>query len=134
MKEDWVIFQDALIHRKVNFLIAPVAWLEANPEQVTAVLTSILKGEKFIHSNPDDSIRILAKAKNYTLDAMGETVRNEIEYHLSLKQTIYMALENVEKWAIDNNLVNRDQPRNYMDFVDYGPLGAVSPERVSIIR
>lgn len=134
LKDDWVLFRDALIHRKTIFLIAPVKWLENSPGEVKAVLKSILKAEDFIQENPDESIRILAKAKNYPFNAMRDTVRNEIEYHLSLKQSIYMSLETVEQWAIDNQLVKRDKPRNYMDFIDYGPLEVLAPERVTIIR
>ena len=115
-------------------MIAPVEWLENNPEMVKNVFRSILKGEKFIQTNTDESIGIMAEIKSYSIEAMNQTIREEINYNLSLKQYLYMLLENMEQWAIDNKLVKRKSPRNYLKFIDYRPLEAVAPERVSIIR
>lgn len=134
LKDDWTMIRDGLIHRKPVFLIAPVALLNNSSGKVTGVLKSILRAERFIQTDTEECIRILANAKKYSFEAMKETVTKEIEYDLSLRQTIYMALETVEQWAIDSHLVKREQPRNYMDFVDYGPLESVAPEKVSIIR
>ena len=134
LKEDWVMFKDGSIHRKPVFIIAPVTWLEAKPEQAKNILRAILKADKFIQTNMDESIRIIAKAKGYPFEAMSEAVRDEINYDLSLKQYLYMLLENMEQWAIDNNLVERKKPRNYLEFIDYRPLEAVQPDKVTIIR
>lgn len=134
LRDDWVIFQNELIHRKPVLMIAPVEWLENNPEMVKNVFRSILKGEKFIQTNTDESIGIMAEIKSYSIEAMNQTIREEINYNLSLKQYLYMLLENMEQWAIDNKLVKRKSPRNYLKFIDYRPLEAVVPERVSIIR
>lgn len=134
LRGDWVIFQNELIHRKPVLMVAPVAWLENNPEMVKNVFRSILKGEEFVQANMDESIRIMAEIKSYSLEAMKETMREEINYNLNLEQYLYMLLESMEQWAIDNNLVKRKIPRNYLELIDYRPLEAVAPERVSIIR
>lgn len=134
LKNDWVIFQDGSIHRKPVSLVVPKIWLSEKTEQTKKMLKAILKADKFIQTNTDESIRIIAKAKGYPFEAMSEAVRNEIKYDLSLKQFLYMMLENMEQWAIDNNLVERNTPRNYLEFIDYRPLEAVQPDKVTIIR
>lgn len=134
LKDDWLIFQEESIHRTPVSLIAPKKWLLEQPEQAKGILKGILKANKFIQTNTDESIRILAKAKGYPFQVMSEAVRNEINFDLSLKQYLYMLFENMEQWAIDNNLVNRKKPRNYLEFIDYRPLEAVQPDKVTIIR
>ncbi|MCG8552508.1 MAG: ABC transporter substrate-binding protein [Desulfobacterales bacterium] len=134
LKNDWVIFQDGSIHRKPVSLVVSKMWLDEKPKQVKDMLKAILKAEQFIQTNTDESIRIIAKVKGYPFDVMNEAIRGEIKYNLSMKQYLYMLLENMEQWAIDNNLVKRKKPRNYIDFLDFGPLEAVAPEKVTIIR
>ena len=133
LKHDWVLFQDGSIHRKAVFIIAPKSWLDSEPKLAKDILRAILKADQFIQTHTDESIRIIAKAKGYTYEAMTEAIR-EINFNLSMKQYLYMLLENMEQWAIDNNLVERKTPRNYIDFLDYRPLEAVAPEKVTIIR
>ncbi|MEH0021539.1 MAG: ABC transporter substrate-binding protein [Desulfobacter sp.] len=134
LKDDWVMFHEGSIHRKPVFIIAPKLWLDKKPEQVNNILKAILKADRFIQTDTDESIRIIAKAKGYPFEAMSEAVRDEINYDLSLKQYLYMLLENVEQWAIENNLVKRKTPRNYLDFIDYAPLKTVAPDKVTIIH
>ncbi len=132
--EDWIIFPDTSIHRKTTHIIIPVDILNKKPDQVKGVLRATLKAEEFIKTDTDESIDIVAKAKKYPYDLMSESMRNEMEYYLSIKQSLLLELESMEQWAIDNNLVARDTPRNYLNFIDYGPLQEVAPERVTIIQ
>jgi hypothetical protein len=65
---------------------------------------------------------------------MDRTVRHEMNYYLSLEQSIFTELEGIEQWALDNNLVERKTPRNYFELVDYSLLEEIDPKRVTIIR
>ena len=134
LADDWVMFQDGSIHRTPVSLIVPRTWLNNRPEQAKKILKAILKADRFIQTHTDESIGILARAKGYPVDVMSQAVRDEITYDLSLKQYLYMLLENMEQWAIDNRLVKRKTPRNYLKFIDYSPLDAVQPDKVTIIR
>lgn len=133
LKDDWLIFQEKPIHRKPVSLIAPKKWLIEQPAQAKGILKAILKADKFIQANTDESIRILAKAKGYPFEVMGEAVRDEPNFDLSLKRYLYMLFENMEQWAIDNNLVKRKKLRNYLDFFNYSLLEAVVSDKVTII-
>ena len=125
LKDDWVIFQEGSIHRKPVSLIVPQKWLNENSEKAKDILSAILKADQFIQTNTEASIRIIAKAKGYSFEAMNEAVRNEINYDLSLRQELYNSLEQMEEWAIKNNLVQRKVARDYNNFVSHGPLDSL---------
>ena len=132
--EDYVIFQNPVIHRKSNQLLVPRAWVAQHRGQTKGLLRAILKAEKFIKTHTEESIEILAKAKKYDVRDMARTVRNEMSYYLSLKQSIFTELEGMEQWALDNNIVERKTPRNYFEMIDYSLLEEIDPKRVTIIR
>ena len=115
-------------------MVIPARLLSENAKQVKGILKATLKGEAFIKTNTDESVRIIAKAKKYTVEAMDKAVRDETEYYISIKQSLLLTLEIIEQWAIDSNLVERKTPRNYLDFIDFRPLEEVAPERVTLIR
>jgi len=132
--EDYVIFQNPAIHRKTIHLLVRRAWVEQHREQAKGLLIALLKAEEFIKTHTEESIEILSKAKKYDIRDMARTVRHEINYYLSLKQSIFTDLEGIEQWALDNNIVERKTPRNYLEMVDYSLLEEVAPQRVTIIR
>lgn len=132
--DDYVIFQNPAIHRKTNQLLVPREWVEKNREQAKGMLRAILKAEKFIKTNTEECIEIIARVKKYNIEDMARAVRNEMDFHLSLKQSIFNELEGMEVWALDNNIVSRKTPRNYFKMVDYSLLEEIAPERVTIIR
>jgi ABC-type nitrate/sulfonate/bicarbonate transport system substrate-binding protein len=115
-------------------LLVPRAWLAQHRDQAKELLRAILKGEEFIKTHTEKSIEILAEAKKYDIRDMAQTVRHEMNYYLSLKQSIFTELEGIEQWALDNNLVERKTPRNYLEMVDYSLLEEIDPKRVTIIR
>jgi NitT/TauT family transport system substrate-binding protein len=132
--DDYVIFQNPVIHRKSQHFLVPRKWVAQHREQAKGLLRAILKGEEFIKNHMEESIEILAKAKKYEIKDMAHTVRHEMDYYLSLKQSIFTNLEGIELWALDNNIVERKTPRNYLDMVDYSLLEEIDPKRVTIIR
>jgi len=131
---DYVIFQNPIVHRKTQQLLVHRAWVAQHREQAKGLLRAILKAEEFIKTHTKESIEILAKAKKYDVGEMAQTVRNEMNYYLSLKQSIFTELEGMEQWALDNNIVERKTPRNYFEMVDYSLLEEIDPKRVTIIR
>jgi len=132
--EDYVIFQNPVIHRKTCQLLVPRKWVTQHREQAKGMLRAFLKAEEFMKTHMEESIEILAKAKKYDVREMARTVRHEMNYYLSLKQSIFTELEGMEIWALDNNAVERKTPRNYLDMIDYSLLEEIDPKRVTIIR
>ncbi len=132
--DNGVTYDDDTIIRKSVGLIFPVATIADQPEVIEDMLKATLEGDAFIESDTTEAVEILAKKKKYTIEAMDKAVRKELDYDLSLKQSLLLTFETVERWAIDNHLVERTTPRNYLDFIDYKPLKSVAPEKVTIIH
>ncbi|MCG8552810.1 MAG: ABC transporter substrate-binding protein [Desulfobacterales bacterium] len=132
--EDYVIFQNPAVYRKSQHLLVPRKWVAQHREQAKGLLRALLKAEEFIKTNTEESIETLAKAKKYDVSDMTRTVRHEMNYYLSLKQSIFTELEGLETWTLDNNIVQRKTPRNYLEMVDYSLLKEIDPKRVTIIR
>ncbi len=132
--DNGVIYEDDTIIRKSVGLIFPAAFVANQPEVIEGMLKATLKGDAFIKNDTVKAIEIIAKKKNYPIEAMTKSVRQEIDFDLSLKQSLLLTFETVERWAIDNRLVERTTPRNYLDFVDYKPLKSVAPDKVTIIH
>ncbi len=132
--EDWIIWQDNNIIRKCNLVIVPLSTIQQKPDRITGILKAIIQGSQFIKTNTAESVKIMAKAKNYPLELMDKIVRNEMDFDATLDQSLLLTFETIEQWAIDNDLVQRKQPRNYLEFIDYKPLEAIDGNRVTIIR
>ncbi|MEH0021407.1 MAG: ABC transporter substrate-binding protein [Desulfobacter sp.] len=132
--EDHVIFQNPDVHTKTQHLMVSRKWLTQHREQAKEVLRALVKGEEFIKAHIGESIEILAKAKEFDVSDMAHSVRHEMNYDLSLKQSIFTELEGMEQWALDNSLVKRKIPRNYLEMIDYSLLEEIDPKRVTIIR
>mgnify|MGYP000303687936 CR=1 FL=1 len=132
--DDWVMFQDDTIMRKCVPMVTSTTMVTEHPAALKGVLRATLKADGFVKTNTAESIQILAKAKHYPFPAMSTTVRNEMDYDLSLRQSLLLMLEDVEKWAIENKLVARTTPRNYLDIIASAPLKEVAPAQVTLFQ
>lgn len=132
--DDWVAFSDDSIYRISIQLLGPKQMIDEHPEIITGLLKGALKADSFIKINTEEAVKILAKDKGYPLEMMNEIVRKEADFDVSLKQSLLIQLETIEKWAINSGLVNRTIPRNYLEFIEYKPLESVAPEKVTLIR
>ena len=131
---DWAVYQDDDVMRKNNLLTMSTEVLENKPEIVEGALKAIMKGNEFIKTDTEEAVRIIAEAKGYPLDLMDQSVRHEMDFELALKQSLLEMLEMIERWAIENKLVDRTTPRNYLNLIDHRPLKKVAPEKVTIIH
>lgn len=131
---DWAVYRDDAIIQKNSLLIMSTDTLENKPKIVEGTLKAIMKANKFIKTDTDEAVRIIARAKNYPVDVMGQSVRHEMDFDLTLRQSLLQTLEMVEQWAIDSGLVKRTTPRNYLELIDYRPLEKLDARKVTIIR
>ncbi|NDV19080.1 transporter substrate-binding domain-containing protein [Pseudodesulfovibrio sp. JC047] len=132
--DDWAIFEDGTILRKYVVMVTSTKMVTETPDTLKGVLRAVLKADDFLKKNIDTSISILAKDKRYPLAVMDETVRHEMDYDLSIRQSLLLMLEDVEKWAIENQLVSRKTPRNYLELIAFEPLEAIAPNKVTLIH
>ena len=129
---DFVVFQNGNIARKPLVMTARRDMLSNSPETMHSIMRAIAKGDEFIRSHPDESAVILAKSKKYNLEDMKKAM-GEVDYDMTLKQSLPQNLETMEVWAMDNGLVDRNTHRDYMPLIDVAPLKATKDSAVTII-
>jgi hypothetical protein len=53
---------------------------------------------------------------------------------VGLQQSLVLNLEDQVRWAMDSGLATAAEPPDMLSFIDPGPLDAVAPERVTLVR
>ncbi len=53
---------------------------------------------------------------------------------VGLQQSLVLNLEDQVRWAMDSGLATAETPPDILSFLDPGPLDAVAPERVTLVR
>jgi NitT/TauT family transport system substrate-binding protein len=59
---------------------------------------------------------------------------NQVQFALSLNESLVAAMEAEAQWMIANNLTTSTQIPNFLDYVEENNLKAVKPESVNVIR
>ncbi|NDV20988.1 hypothetical protein GO013_16375 [Pseudodesulfovibrio sp. JC047] len=131
--EGWKIFQSKNMARKFVVLVMNRKMIKQNPDVVDNVLKGILKAQKYLKTNPEECIEIVAKSKSYPLPKAKEAIE-EITYDLTLRQSLPLAMETMEKWAIDNDFVKRENPQSYFTYIEPKPLMEIAPDAVTFIH
>ena len=90
------------------------------------------QAEEFTESNRQECIAIIASRLETDTEHIARTW-DIYEFRLSLSQALITALEYEARWAIRDNLTDKTQVPNYLDFIYLDGLEAVSPEAVTII-
>lgn len=127
-------FTNAQLDRKTVPILAHRTLVNAEPELIEGMFRALKKAEGWVVGHEEEAARIIADMKHRSYEGTLNFVKNEVEYNLSLKQSLLLNFESVEGWAIENKLVSHMAPRNFMDLIEYQPLEKVFPGSVSIIR
>ncbi|NDV19340.1 transporter substrate-binding domain-containing protein [Pseudodesulfovibrio sp. JC047] len=132
-KGKWKVFQSQNMARKLLVLMMNRKMIKQHPNMVNKVFKGILKAQEFLKTHPEECIEIVSKSKNYPLPKAQEAIE-EITYDLKLRQSLLLAMETMETWAIDKHFVERETSRNYFDYVDPKPLKKAAPDAVTFIH
>ncbi len=106
---------------------------EHNPEALRRFLKTIEKGNELIRENKEEAITIVSQRLK-TERGLLSSVRNDFEFQLVLDQSRLITLEDEAKWLINNNLTDKTEVPNYLDYVYIDALEEVRSEAVMIIR
>ena len=129
-----IVFSDSDIDLKQVPLMVPRSLIRDNRAAVLDHLRVLIRAEEYINAHPREAAAIVAKMKKLKFDEIVGQFENSVEFHLSLRQGLLTDMEAIDRWAIENKLVERTQPQNYLDFIDYTLLDEIDPDRVTIIR
>ena len=96
-------------------------------------LIAIDKAATFIRKNRERSQDITVESfkldKDYVRAAWDDFI-----FGISLDQTLLVAWDDIARWAIENNFIDKEKLPNYLNFIYLDALEAVKPESITIIR
>lgn len=108
-------------------------WAKNNPKLMERFLLAIDQAETYIKQNTEQAQYIVAQRLrlNETLVA---ALWKDYSFELFLDQAIPLTFEQQARWMIENKIVDKKEPSNYLDFIYVDALEEVRPETVTIIR
>jgi ABC-type nitrate/sulfonate/bicarbonate transport system substrate-binding protein len=121
------------VYRETFNLMVMDSFRQNNPEVLKRFVKAIDKATMFIDDNTLRSQILVAerlKINHEDLSALWD----DFIFAMSLDQSLIVTLENEAIWAIKNNLTDATEVPNYLDYIYFDALEAVSPEAVTIVR
>lgn len=115
-----------------NFMVMN-EFAERSPDKLAAFLQAVDRATDYIRDNKEESQAIVArrlKAEPAELAALWD----EFEFGIALDHSLVLTLEAEGEWAIENDLVDKKELPNYLNFVRSGPLHQVKPDAVRLIQ
>ena len=115
-----------------NFLVMK-DFAEENPEVLEKFLRAIDKATIFVKNNKKESQSVITKRLNLEKEAVA-LHWDEFVFEISLGQSLMIGLEAEARWAIKNNLTDKTEIPNYLNYLYIAALEAVNPSRMTIIK
>ncbi len=128
-----IVFSSRGIHRETWNIAGNDDFIKKNPGIIERTLRALRKAEELVKNNPDKAIDDTA---NYTGSDREQFAKvwSDIDFGLTLDQSLLITLEDETRWAIENNLVDTTDRPNYLEFLYFDGLDAVKPGAVTVIR
>ncbi len=131
--------ENALVLPSEN--IVPGSWLivarkkfvQEHPRTVRAFLTGLMKGEKFIRENKEESIAIHSQVSGVDQDIVA-TLFETMDFDLTLDQALLVDLENQARWLIRRGYTAQTEVPDYLELIYPDALSQVKPTAVTLIR
>ncbi len=128
-----VEFSTPGLYRKTFDVIAMKDFIKNRPETIKMILRALLKAEKFIQKEPAEAIAIIARISKVEKEEIA-TIWDDFDLRVSLDQSLIVTMEAEARWAIKNNLTDKTEVPNYLDYIYMDALEKVKQEAVGIMR
>ncbi len=115
-----------------NFAVMK-SFAEDNPGILKRFLSAMDKANAFIKNNKEKSQDIIVESFKLDKDAMS-AAWDDFHFEISLDQALLIAWDEIARWSIENNFIDKKKIPNYLDFIYLDALEAVKPEAIEIIR
>ncbi len=120
------------VYREMFCLASLENYAKNNQEAIKAVLRALIKAEKFINDNPEESIKIVAPKVNMDTELLGK-IWKYFDWKISFEK-VYVDLFNAEgKWAIESGIAPKGATLpDFRKMFFTKPMEEVAPERVNM--
>jgi len=108
-------------------------FIQKHPEKIERLLKALIQAEEFVKYNNLEAKGIIARRVNLDLPYI-ESVWSDFHFVVDLTQSMIIAMEDQARWKIANNLTDKTEAPNYLDYIYLDALEEVKPEAIGIIR
>ncbi len=115
------------------FVFCKDEFIQKYPEKIKRLLNALIQAEEFVKYNSLEAKEIIAKRVNLDLQYI-ESVWSDFHFVVDLSQSMIVAMEDQARWRIKNNLTDKIEVPNYLDYIYYDALEEVKPEAIGIIH
>jgi ABC-type nitrate/sulfonate/bicarbonate transport system substrate-binding protein len=128
-----ISFHAEEIYTSIYNIAAKQEFVRNNPGKVKKLLRALVRAEEFVKQNPVEAQKIVADFSRMDIGLVGE-IWPEMNFNVTLHQSLLLALEDESRWAISSGLIGRREIPNYLDFIYFEGLESVKPDAVRILR
>lgn len=122
------------IYTQMFTVTAQQEFVRKNPETIKRFLRGLLKAEKFTAEHPDEALTLVARELKVDRQLLLD-IWSDFNFHLSLDQSLLIALEDESRWATKSGLVATGAKMpNYLNFVYPDGLKAIKPAAMRMYR
>lgn len=114
-------------------LITKKEWMENHPEATKQFLRALIQAERFVKNNTISIKEFLKNRFSYTRDYTDYSFSRH-RFVVELSQTFLLAMEDQARWRITNNLTDKTEIPNYLNYIYLKALKTLKPEAVTIIH
>jgi ABC-type nitrate/sulfonate/bicarbonate transport system substrate-binding protein len=102
-------------------------------DEAIKLLKALRRADQLIYSDPPRARAVVARQLKLT-QAEVDGLWGSFDFSIGLSQLLITALEAQSRWALREGLVPDGKLPDYLDFIRVGPLKAVEPKAVTLVR
>lgn len=121
------------IHLVHHNLIIRADYLLQNREAIDRLLRALIKAEVAVSTDPDDALRILSLASGTAISDLRKNW-DPLSYKVTLDQSLVLSAENENRWITGRDPGVRSSVSDFLHALEPGPLRALRPSSVSIVK
>ncbi|WP_284614781.1 ABC transporter substrate-binding protein [Aquabacterium humicola] len=126
------VITDRRLHVEPWSIVVSARVLPGRDAQLRALCRALDRAMRFIAEQPDEAWAILGRRLGYDAAAVA-AMRRDIDFALELRQSLLTSLEGQARWALRGGHARGTMP-NFLDYLVPGPLEAVRPDAVTVVR
>jgi NitT/TauT family transport system substrate-binding protein len=131
--DNGTVFYDERIYSDIICMSSTQNFANKNPELIVKVLKSLMRAEKFVKDNPDETRKLVAEHLNINKNIL-EEIWNTLYFKVTLDQSLLVSLEDQTRWARENKLIEIKETPRFLDYIYFKGLQSVCQDAVNIIQ
>ncbi|MEK7103149.1 MAG: NrtA/SsuA/CpmA family ABC transporter substrate-binding protein [Patescibacteria group bacterium] len=125
MGDNLVVWSAQGDQRALGLVYSTSEFVNNNPDVVEKYLRSLVDAKQYLDIHPDETRSLIAQYLRYSDDYITH-IWPKFNFEISLGQELVLTMESQARWAINNKLTTQEKVPNYLNFIYFPALDAVS--------